>query len=39
MKLQRILARVVKEVAAKYGIPEEEIWREIIPEIIKRNKI
>lgn len=38
MKIREIYARAVKRVAEKYGIPEEEIWSEVIPEIIKNVK-
>ena len=38
MKVRKILAKVVKEIAEEHGIPEEEIWKEIIPEIEKRVK-
>jgi hypothetical protein len=38
VKIREIYARAVKQVAEKYGIPEEVIWNEIIPEIIKNKK-
>lgn len=39
MRLRKILVKAVKEVSENYGIPEEEIWNEVIPEIKKRVKI
>ena len=36
MRIRKILAQAVKEVAEEDGIPEEEIWR-AIPKILRKS--
>ena len=37
MKLQKILAKAVKEIAEKYGIPEEEVWATFAFAVVEKG--